>query len=77
MGEITKEKFELAKFKASLISGGTYKDIRDLQLKKILELSKSDIEPLELKGMLKLIASTDNWAKEFEDIQKERLQNKE
>lgn len=69
---ITKEKFDLAALKADLVNSDYYKKIRDLQLKKILELSKTEIEPLEIKGMLKMIAHTDEWGKEFENIQKER-----
>ena len=54
-----------------------YKEIRDLQIKKCLELSKSNIEPLELKGMMKLIATTDDWEKEFENILKDRKEQQE
>jgi hypothetical protein len=75
--DITKEEFELAKLKADLANSIEYKKIRDLQLNKCLELSKSDIEPLELKGMLKLIASTDSWTEQFEKLNKSRLQQNE
>ena len=66
------KRFNFAKHKAELIQTAEYQEIRLLQLKKCLELSKSDIEPLILKGMLKLIASTDSWEGEFEKIQSER-----
>jgi len=75
--DITKEEFDLAKLKADLANSIEYKKIRDLQLNKCLELSKSDIEPLELKGMLKLIASTDSWTEQFEKLNKSRLQQNE
>lgn len=74
---MNKEKFDTAKYKASLVASSFYKEIRDLQIKKCLELSKSNIEPLELKGMMKLIATTDDWEKEFENILKDRKEQQE
>lgn len=74
---MNKEKFDTAKYKASLVESSFYKEIRDLQIKKCLELSKSNIEPLELKGMMKLIATTDDWEKEFENILKDRKEQQE
>ena len=75
--DITKEEFDLASLKADLVNSMQYKKIRELQLNKCLELAKSEIEPLELKGMLKLIASTDSWTEQFEKLNKQRLQQNE
>jgi hypothetical protein len=50
------EKYELVKSKE-------YQRIRQLQLELILQ--NRNIEPLELRGMLKLIAKTDEWENEF------------
>lgn len=71
---MNKEKFDKAALKADLANSRYYKDIRSFQLEKILELSMSEISPLELKGMLKLIAHTDGWKEDFERIQKDRKQ---
>lgn len=73
MDEIKKkERFNTAKHKAELIKSSIYTEISNLQMKKCLELSKTDINPLELKGMLKLIANTNGWVGDFERIQNER-----
>lgn len=67
-----KERFDKAKHKADLVHTPEYQEIRGLQIEKCLELSKTDIEPLILKGMLKLIASTDGWSGDFDRVQNER-----
>lgn len=57
-----------------LVYSAKYKRIRELQLNRIVELSIGNIEPLELKGMLRNIAETDKWAGRFD---KEKKKNKE
>lgn len=71
-----KEKFDIAKVKAMLASSQTYQSIKNYEIEKILELSSTNIEPLELKGMLKLVAWVDGWNKEFERLNKEIQQQK-
>lgn len=58
--------FEELKLKADLVQTEQYKQIRQFQIDKIITLANSNIEPLELKGMLKLIAKTDCWKSEYE-----------
>lgn len=58
----------------NLVFSPEYKRIRELQLDRIVELSIGNIEPLELKGMLRNIAETDKWALRFD---KEKKKNKE
>lgn len=57
---------EILKEKAELISSNNYKKIRSYQIEKIIDLSTSEIDEKELKGMLKLIKNTDNWQSDYE-----------
>lgn len=57
---------ETLKKKADLIKSAEYREIRQYQIEKIIDLSTSDIDEKELKGMLKIIKYTDNWADEYE-----------
>lgn len=56
---------ELIIEKNNIINSLIYKRLRDLQLKYILDLSNHSIDPLLIKGMLKLINDTDRWADEY------------
>lgn len=60
------DELEILKEKAELVFGSDYQKIKNYQIEKIITLSTSSIEPLELKGMLKLIAYTDNFKQEYE-----------
>lgn len=51
--------------KYDIVSSEEYKEFRQYQLDKIVRLSTSQIEPLELKGMLKLISYTDSWVDDY------------
>lgn len=51
--------------KRNIIISPTYKRLRDLQLQYILNLSNNSIDPLLVKGMLKLINDTDKWQDEY------------
>jgi len=51
--------------KYKLLCSNEYQEIRKLQLEHILSLVNSSIEPLVIKGMLKIIADTDKWESEF------------
>lgn len=65
------KKLILLKEKADLVSSSTYQKIRKFQVEKIIDLSTTDIEPLEVKGMLKLIKHTDGWVDEYNKKNKE------
>lgn len=57
--------YQICKEKAALVKGETYAKIRMYQLNKIISLAKSSIDPLEIRGMLKLIADSDDWENQF------------
>lgn len=63
---------EILKEKAELVSSVEYKKIRSYQIEKIIDLSTSEIDEKELKGMLKLIKTSDNWQNDYE----KKLKNK-
>ncbi|MBR1775948.1 hypothetical protein IJ750_02600 [bacterium] len=51
--------------KYDLIVSEQYLKIKSYQLENIVKLANSDINPLILQGMLKLIADTDKWKTDF------------
>ena len=51
--------------KYDLITSNEYLKIKSYQLENIVKLANSDINPLILQGMLKLIADTDKWKTDF------------
>lgn len=56
---------EILSEKLDLINSEIYSKIKSYQLENIVKLSNSDIDPLMLKGMLKVIFDTDKWRNEF------------
>lgn len=56
----------ILKEKAEAVKSAGYQTVKKYQLDKILNLASSNIDPLELKGMLKLIASTNTWINDYE-----------
>lgn len=56
--------------KNDLISTEDYFKIKSYQLENILKLSNSEINPLILQGMLKVIADTDKWKSDFVNAKK-------
>lgn len=60
------QKLKYFKYKKDLVDSEQWKQIRAEQLNKIVELSTSNIDEKELKGMLKLIAKTDNWSNKYD-----------
>lgn len=48
------------------VESAEYQLIRERQVEMIIGLANSNIEPLELKGMLKLIAKTDTWQGDYD-----------
>lgn len=65
---------KLKKLKEKVESSG-YQLIREWQLNKIVELSLSNIDPVEFKGMVKLIAKTDNIVEDFNRYVKQQRSN--
>ena len=65
-----KEK-ELISKKLNLLKSKDYQEVRTLQLNYIVSLGNSSIDPLIIKGMLKLINDTDKWEDEFLRVKKE------
>lgn len=61
---------EILQERADLIKSAQYKKIREYQLEKIVDLSSSDIDEKELKGMLRLIKHTDSWLNDYENKKK-------
>lgn len=61
---------EILQEKADLIKSAQYKKIREYQLEKIVDLSSSDVDEKELKGMLRLIKHTDSWLNDYENKKK-------
>lgn len=68
------DEIEILKEKANLVETSEYKKIRSYQVERIIDLSTSDIDEKEIKGMLKLIKSTDNWKNDFEKKLKTKKQ---
>lgn len=56
---------EILAEKYDLVDSDIYLKIKSYQLENIVKLSNSDINPLILQGMLKLIADTEKWRNEF------------
>ena len=48
------------------VESAEYQLIRERQIEMIIGLANSNIEPIELKGMLKLIAKTDTWQGDYD-----------
>ena len=51
--------------KYDLVVSDIYSQIKSFQIENIIRLANSDVEPLILKGMLKVLADTDKWETDF------------
>lgn len=56
---------DILKKQSEIVQSKTYKELKNIQLEMILGLANSNIDPVELKGMLKLIAKTDSWQEDY------------
>lgn len=65
------KEFDLIRDRYGLVTSDTYKAIRTNQLDMIVGYS-ANCEPLELRGMLKLIKKTDEWRDEFLKVKEKR-----
>lgn len=63
------------KYKSDLVQSTQYQEVRKTQIEKLIRLSLTDIDSNEFKGMVKLIAKTDDWKKEYDSYVK-REENK-
>lgn len=66
---------EILAEKYDLVDSDIYSKIKSYQLDNIVKLSNSDINPLILQGMLKVIADTEKWRNEFKNEKKKELKN--
>lgn len=66
------KEFNEKRDKYGLVCSEQYKKIRERQINMILGYARADYDEKELKGMLKLIAKTDEWKDDFIKIQNKR-----
>ena len=66
------KQYELMYEKAELSKTQGWKKIRYHQLEMIVNLAKNNYDEKEIRAMLKLIAKTDDWEKEYKKAQKNR-----
>ena len=56
---------EEIKERYDLVTSDIYKQIRNKQIDMIIDKAKNNYEPIEIRGMLKIIALTDQWEEDF------------
>lgn len=66
------QEFNLKRDRFDLISTDIFKKLRKMQLDMIVQLSMGNIEPLEVRGMLRLVGKTDEWRNDFIKIKDKR-----
>lgn len=59
------QEFNIKRSRYELVTDDIYKKIKAHQLEMVLECARANYDPLELRGMLKLITKTDSWKEEF------------
>lgn len=64
--------FNELQYKYDLVTSKEWYSIKQRMLENILQLSNSDISPLIIQGMLKVINDTDKWEDEYN---REKLKN--
>lgn len=69
---MNEKQYNCMRDKFYLVTSSEYKKIRQEQLEMIIDMAKTEIDPLEIKAMLRLIAKTDRWEEEFEKIDKNK-----
>jgi len=63
---MTDEELELLRLKANLAQNADCKAFKEILLNMIFDYSLGDIEPAELKGMVRLLARTRDWDKQLD-----------
>ena len=61
------EELKLLERKAILAVSKDCIEFKEILLDMVLDYSKSSIDPSELKGMVRLLANTRNWDKQFDN----------
>lgn len=51
--------------KYELVTSSQWLEMREIMLNRVLELANTEINPLVIQGMLKVISDTDKWKDEF------------
>ena len=64
------QEFNTKRDRFELVNDEKYKKIKTHQLEMVLECARANYEPLEIRGMLKLIAKTDGWKDDFLKIRR-------
>ncbi len=72
---MNEKEFNLKRDKYELVITDVYKRIKQEQLEMIISFARFDYDEKEIKGMLKLIAKTDEWENDFLRIQEKRRTN--
>jgi hypothetical protein len=71
--KVKKEKeFEAKRKNYDLVTSDVWREIRKNQLELIIDCAKNNYDGNDIRAMLKLIAKTDEWKKDFETAQKNR-----
>lgn len=66
------EKFNTARDKSELVKSDVWQSIRKNQIEMIIECARNNYDGNDIRAMLKLIAKTDDWEKEFIKAQSSR-----
>ena len=66
------EKFNTARDKSELVKSDVWQSIRKNQIEMIIEGARNNYDGNDIRAMLKLIAKTDDWEKEFIKAQSSR-----
>ncbi len=53
------------RIKNDLAESDSWKEIKKFMTEKIISLSNSSMDPLEIKGLLKFIANVDSWINDY------------
>lgn len=69
---MNEQDFNLIRDRADIVSSEIYKELRKHQLNTIVDKAKNNYEPLEIRGMLKLIALSDEWKDDFLKLKAKR-----
>ena len=60
------EEFYRSRYRDDLANNVVFELIKEQQIEMLLELSTTNIDEKEFKGMAKLIAKTGNWKKDYD-----------
>ena len=69
---MNEQDFNLIRDRSDIVSSEIYRELRKHQLNTIVDKAKNNYEPLEIRGMLKLIALSDEWKDDFLKLKAKR-----